>query len=73
MPSFGLSCQWFFPKGMYLDLYNLNARPEDLWITHFTASWNFAFWRLGLAVGYTYNSIAGTVYHGPSAGISLWL
>jgi hypothetical protein len=73
LPSFGLSAQLFLPNGFYLDLYNLNAVLESLWIGHFTGTLNFALWRFGLAVGYTYNNFAGNVYQGPSLGISFWL
>lgn len=72
LPSFGVRCQLFPPGGFYLDLYNLNAVLESLRIMHLAASLNFAVWRFGLAVGYTYNNFAGTVYHGPSLGISFW-
>jgi hypothetical protein len=71
--SFGVSSQLFLPGGFYLDLYNLNAVLESLWIMHLTGSLNFAVWRFGLAVGYTYNNFAGSVYQGPSLGISFWL
>jgi hypothetical protein len=73
LASFGVSSQLFLPGGFYLDLYNLNAVLESLWIMHLTGSLNFAIWRLGLSVGYTYNNFAGDVYQGPSLGISFWL
>jgi len=73
LPSFGVSSQLFLPGGFYLDLYNLNAVLESLWIMHLAGSLNFAVWRFGLAVGYTYNNFAGNVYQGPSLGISFWL
>jgi hypothetical protein len=73
LPSFGISSQLFLPGGFYLDLYNLNAVLESLWIMHLTGSLNFSVWRFGLAVGYTYNNFAGNVYQGPSLGISFWL
>jgi hypothetical protein len=73
LPSFGVRSQLFLPGGFYLDLYNLNAVLESLWIMHLSGSLNFAVWRFGLAVGYMYNNFTGNVYQGPSLGISFWL
>ena len=70
--SFGMSIQIYLPARFYLDIYNMNAQYHSLWFNHLSGDVNYALNRFTLGLGYTFNSYAGFIYHGPSIKAGIW-
>ncbi len=71
--SFGFACQVFLPRGIHVDLFNVNGVIGDQIWSHWQGTAELSLWRFSIGAGWQQNLIAGTLYMGPCLRASFWL
>jgi hypothetical protein len=71
--SLGANLQIFLPANFIMDLYTLNSSYGSLNFNNFSASLNYAFYRINIGLGFNYNNYADVTFSGPLVKISFWL